>query len=474
MKAIPAPLMYALGIAATKLVSLLTLPIVARHLGPDGYGRLDIAILLIDLIGLIVGLGLVEAAQRYLAIECVGQKSSEFRQTVATTISFLSCVIFLGTAICLVLLPTIHSVLAVPLRQYELYLAVSTGAATSFLMLPLMLLRLTQQAAYYVAVVLSLAVLQAVLTLIAVKLNYGVGGLLVAGAMAHLAAVVAIGCRLVNRYGWRWHSQLNAKLLRYGAPVALSGLAAFAYNGSERWILAGTISLEELGAYSASWKIALLATFATQPFQLWWSPRRLALISEQQYEQLVRYATLGIVWLISVCAGLSVFAPWLFQLLFGPAFTYSADIVTLLLMTVSCRVAADVLNAGCFAGESTLLQMFIQLSTAAVTLLCLFLMIPQFGAIGACSALLAGALYRLCAFYLCSQRLLRIDYPYFQIIFSRRRDLAGRNRRQSLLGNGLPVSTWCSSAWAICWQLVAGVAAVHAAYWRECRRRYFK
>ncbi|MFM2422107.1 MAG: hypothetical protein RL291_637, partial [Pseudomonadota bacterium] len=56
---------YAVSVVLDKGFSLLTIPLVAAYLAPSEFGRLEVALSLIEFVGLIMALGLADTLVRF-------------------------------------------------------------------------------------------------------------------------------------------------------------------------------------------------------------------------------------------------------------------------------------------------------------------------------------------------------------------------------------------------------------------------
>lgn len=412
MTHLPDPFVYALGSIITRLISLLTLPIIARNLGPEKFGQLDATTIFIDLVGLILGFGLVQAALRFLTIGSEDQEKKrvyEYKTTALVT-SMMAAIIAIGTILLLLLTPLIYDHLQLPISLLAIQCAVITGSSSCYLMLPMMLLRVKSQAWRFIIINMLLSITQACLMMISVYFDKGITGLLVAGAITHIIFVTLVTYLMFSELGWYWDKDKAKALLNYGWPIAVSSFAAFIYNGSERWFLAISVTASELGSYSSIWKIALFVTIGTQPFQLWWSPLRMKLVSQNDTVKLCRYTMLGTFWVLSLSLSLIIISPVLYRLFFGSDFRFDTQLILLLILTVSLRCIGDIINTGCFIHKNSHFQMYIQLSTAAITLVLLFLLAPLYGNYGVATAVAIGSTYRLLIFFILSQKIYRLEY----------------------------------------------------------------
>ena len=404
---IPPPLVYAIGIASAKAISLLSLPLIARGLGPEEYGRLDLLILLMEFLGIFMGLGIVEAAQRYLANNDEREEGQIIGSALAlfclSLLSFHILFSVLGLMLC-------HRDV-LPFAFHYVYLAIVTATFSAILTLPLMIYRYHNRAISYVSAGLSLASLQAVGAVMAVSFDMGLLGIIVSSCISSGLLALYLLAHILSAHQPVFSLHAIKPLCVYGLPIMVSGIAAFCYNGLERWWLSSSISTEALGYYSATWKIALILIMATQAFQLWWSPNRLVLVKRKALDTLSFYASLGLYWLLACAASVAISADALFSFFFGAEFHLNRMFLYSLLTVLILRISTDILNVGCFSGKTTKDQMYIQLSTAIVTVLLFCLWIPSMGIYGAVGALFTGSALRFILFLWKSQSLVYINYP---------------------------------------------------------------
>ncbi|HYN76470.1 MAG TPA: oligosaccharide flippase family protein [Lamprocystis sp. (in: g-proteobacteria)] len=411
---IKSTLTYAGSYILMRSVSFLTLPYVARVLGPVEFGRLDLLVTATMAVGLLAGFGIVEAVLRYASTE--GQASGDGPVSArAAKANGLGLTLLCGLFFLLLLLalaPWLARVLPGDQESGLLSLAMLAGVASAWIALPNMVLRMQDRAAAYARFMIIYALLQAAGNVIAVYLGYGIFGIMVVSAGATCVMAAAAVIQQIRDSGIALDPRVARHLLIFGLPILGSGVAAFTMNGLERWVLAAHLNPESYGHYAAAVKLFMLSVIAFQPFTLWWGAQRYRLLAGPDGERrLVHYAVIGILLQFLLCTGISLLNPVLLPVLFGAAFEVPAWWASALLFILLLRSVADLMSIGLFLGHTSHQQMAIQYAAAAVTTLGVFTLIPWLGFPGLVLALTAGALLRLVLFYTVSQRNRPLHYP---------------------------------------------------------------
>ncbi|AUB82463.1 lipopolysaccharide biosynthesis protein [Candidatus Thiodictyon syntrophicum] len=411
---IKSTLIYAGSYVLMRSVSFLTLPYVARVLGPVEFGRLDLLVTATQAVGLLAGFGIMEAVLRYASTDERSAPGAPLDARAAKAnglgLTLLCGLLFLGAL--LAVAPWLARVLPGAQEADLLRLAMLAGVASAWIALPNVILRMQDRAAAYASFMVVYALLQAGGNVIAVYLGYGIFGIMaVSAGSACLMACVAV-VQQIRDSGIALEPRAVRPLLLFGLPILGSGVAAFMMNGMERWVLAAHLDPLDYGHYAAAVKLFVLCVIAFQPFGLWWGAQRYRLLAGPDGERrLVYYATLGILLQFLLCTTVSLLNPLLLDVLFGAAFAVPAWWTSALLLVLLMRSVADLTSMGLFLGERSHEQMIIQYAAAAVTVTGLFTLIPRFGFPGLILALTAGAALRLVLSYRLSQRRRPLPYP---------------------------------------------------------------
>ena len=405
--------LYAVGLAWTKGIALLMVPILTRSLAPAEFGRLEVLSSIAEIGGLLAGAGLVDTLYRFAS----GARPGALR--AAAQVSGLSILVALSGMLLLGLFAGRIAVqMPLPTPPTQILLLGVAVVLESAITVPLSWMRMNSAAGAYTAVIVLRATIQSGLVAALVLGGYGVSGVLAAGAItafgtATLLAAwqarrtgIAVMPTAPNRHAWRG-------MLAYGLPLVGGGLASFVLGTADRLLLAGTVPDAALGQYALAAKFAMLAALLTQPFELWWFPRRIGLLNEPEGKaQSARLAGVGATLVILSAAMAAIAGPQLIFLLTPAAYHPAALLVPFLCASLAMQSLGSLFNVGCYATRTGTTAMLVNSLAAAVAMVFYLLLIPRWGVPGAIAATLVAQATRLGVFTLVSQRRVPLPYPF--------------------------------------------------------------
>ncbi len=400
---------YAIGLIVAKSTGFLLLPLVTRFLPPEDYGRLELLSSLIAAGTLISSTWLVETLFRFAAAP------EEEGRRAAADISGLTLVIaalLLGAS--LIAAPMIAPLLPVAASSTEVALAGAVIAAEAMNSVPLGWLRMQGRARAWALLLVGRTLLHLGLAALFLASGYGVAGVLAASVLASVAlGLIVTAHQFRTGGGFRFAPRAWGPLIVYGAPLTLTGLATFALTSADLWFLAGHVSPSALGQYALAAKIALIAGLATQPFELWWYPRRLIVLREADgAARSARLAGFGAALGLLCAAGAAVLGPLLVIVLTPPAYHGGIGLLPWMAAIIAIQGLGSMVNVGCYIGRSAVMAMAVNLGGAATAILLYVLLIPRYGLAGAIMATLVAQTLRMIAFGVFSLRRAPIPYPF--------------------------------------------------------------
>lgn len=403
-----AMLYYAVGLLLMKGISLLMLPVLTHQLLPREYGQLEVLLTIINLGSLILGFGLVDALYRFAGM---AQNDAERKQVVARVFGLVWVIALASLVMLWWLAPLVQRLLPAETRLADVRWVLSALPFEGVIGVPLAWLRMRNQARLFFVVTAGKAVIQSLLTGWWLWLGWGVSGVLASGTLTCIALALLLSLWQWRDSGIRFDWQSYRPLMRYGMPLVVSGLAGFALSGLDRWLLADVVGETLLAYYAVAGKLALAVGLLLQPFALWWYPRRFMLLKESDGLRLnAHYSVLGSVLGFATAGVVGLTAPLLIRWLTPESYHGAIAYIPLLVLGMAVRNVSDLLNVGCFSGEESKAQMFINLGCSALGVAGFLLTIPPFGVGGVIWTLLLVYMVRALAFYLVSQRLLPLPY----------------------------------------------------------------
>jgi O-antigen/teichoic acid export membrane protein len=415
MARLPPPLraaaLYALAIAWGKGLSLAMLPLLTAHLTPAEFGRLELLASVAELAALLIGAGLVETLFRFGAAPGEPARRAAAEVTgLALLLSALSLALLLAFAAPLALLLPGG---AAPSEVMLLGIAVAMGPLIG---VTLGWLRLSGEPAGYAAAEVLRGTAQAALVAALVLAGFGVAGVLAGGAVVAVLATLVLLVRQLRRTGIALAPPAWGRLLAYGVPLIGSGLAGFALGTADRWVLAAHVAPATLGHYALAAKIALVAAFLTQPFELWWYPQRQrVLVAPDGAARTARIVGVGGAFVVLAAAAAAIGGPLLIAAATPAAYHPAAAFVPWLAAVVALQALGSLVNVGCYTGRTGGLPLLANGIAAVVAVIGYAALIPAFGVPGTLAATLLAQAVRFGVFLALSQRRAPIAYPLARI-----------------------------------------------------------
>jgi O-antigen/teichoic acid export membrane protein len=397
---------FALGIVIMKSVSMIMLPIVTRYLPPATFGELELLLSISNFVTLLMGFGLVNALYRFAGLGIADEK--DIGRTVFTLATITGSVVLL---LSLLLAPLLQTYWGSNISLFDLQLVIVLFSVEGCIAIPLAWLKMKEDAFSFFLLTTSKALLQALLTWILLREGYGITAVLLAGVTSSLLLVVLLLRIQIKATGLGLNWQLLPQILRYGLPLTISALAAFAVLGADRWVINLVSSTEQLGLYAVGKKLATISVMLMQPFILWWYPRRFKMLKEDRGNAGVAHTTsFGIALVICCSTMICLASPLLFGTLIDLSYASAMHYVPALALLYMIKQTAELANLGSYIGRSTWNVTLIDVCTALISVTCFYFLSERFKVPGVIAALIIAQCFRVVLFYIISQRALYLNY----------------------------------------------------------------
>jgi O-antigen/teichoic acid export membrane protein len=200
-------------------------------------------------------------------------------------------------------------------------------------------------------------------------------------------------------------------MLRFGAPLAVAGIASWIVASSDRFYLQHFFGLDEVGIYAIAVAYASVVGLLTGAFQMAWGPFALSILHESD-ARLVYGRVLSLYALVGSLAGtaLSLFAPIILRVFTtSPYFPAASSIPWLVFSNLAIGATYIAVLGTTITKKSAPIAGSIIVASVINTALN-FLLIPQLGRDGAAIATLLAYLVQLVYLFYASQKLYRIPY----------------------------------------------------------------
>ncbi len=409
---------YSILTIAQRLISLFLLPIGTRYLTRSDYG----VIALLDNTNIIIALLLgaqISSSFGYFYFEKGSGKTPS--QVLGTT---------LGGAMLLGLLagglgwavagPLSHLVFAQEGFKNLLRLSFIALPVSFMWEAALAWLRVEERLRAYVVASLS-RILMAFLGVIALLawLRMGVWGMVISniGVSVFMTAAVVVYALFSMRLRFDWG--LLKRMLRFSAPVGISGVAMFFIHYGDSFVLPHYRPLSEVGIYGMAYKIGMSVSIIQGSFLSYWNAQVFKIVQRDDARTIfARTFTYMTAILAFSAMALVLFSRPALIVLTTPTFYSAAAIVPLLVLAYFLRSFAEFWRSLFFATNHPGLDAICISISLAVCAAGYFILIPRWGIWGAASATvmsfafmaaMTGAwAYRLWPFHLETARLRKI------------------------------------------------------------------
>ncbi|BCL70396.1 LPS biosynthesis protein [Vibrio nigripulchritudo] len=415
MRALTQSAYYAVGIIMMKGVSLMMIPYLTRKLSLSEYGSLEALLLLADIGTIVFSFGLVNAMYRY-----VGTAKGEEKRTLISNCFSLSAIFcVLGALLLIATVPLLVTLLPVVVSEYQILLLAVPTLLDGLITIPLTLMRMNELAKRFCVLNVGKALGQAFLMFVLLELGYGIDAVLISGAVSSsllLLCLFGYQWQQMGRFGYLKHSKM---LLQFSLPTLAGFLSMYMITGLDRWLLASYVGVEELAVYAIAVKFALILGLVLQPYSLWWFPNRISLLQQPDGKQICAdKAMLGTNLGIFFGLGMILTVPGFIAFALPESYQLSSTIVVALLAINIIKNAGDYLNLGCYSGDSSQAQMWIQGICAVVATAGYFIFVPIYGLWGVVAVLGSAYTMRLLLLYSVSQSMEYLPYNHSKWILS--------------------------------------------------------
>jgi O-antigen/teichoic acid export membrane protein len=416
---------YSIGVFATRFGALLLVPLYWRVLEPRDYGILTGAGIVTAITGPILGLAIAESIMRFYHVWPVAQR----RERIGTvwSVDWLTSII-LGSALVLFAGPLLAPFFRnIPFDPY-LRFAILVGILNSFTSSPFALLRVEGRDRQFVALSVSLFLLQTVFILtFVVYLKRAALGVLQGQALAAGAMIPVLGWIMLQRAKPRIRKSYAREALEYSLPLVPGALIESFTPVTDRFVLEKYVSLAALGIYGLADSFAGIVRTFSIGIKAAWVPFQMRLSAEREdaKEMMARSADHLAVALFSVGLALGSLGPDVIVLVGKPAYFPVAKYMVPLIIPYIFNGLQPVFAAGFAVARKTKYAWGIAFAHLAISLAAAFILVPRFGLYGAIAATTLGYGSRFFVGVVVSQRTYHISFHWGKLAIVAAGVLAG-------------------------------------------------
>lgn len=375
---------YAIGPLGSAMIGLITVPIITRYYSAEDIGRMSMLQVAINFFVLLFCLGLDQAYVREY-------HESESKITLLKTVT-LPCIYLsiIPLSLAYIINPTFISSLLYDIDSSFLalvsILCLILSLISRFFSL---ILRMEERAfAYSLSQLLPkflfLIFILSSLYFNSIKDSYN----LISAHMLSITAVFIILC-WSTRGEWTiaFRAKIEAsylkKLLLFGLPLIIGGLASWGLNVLDKIFLRGMSNFNELGVYSIATTLASGASILAGIFNIIWAPLVYKWVKDgldlKKVDEISEYLLTAFYFIIVLSGLLS----WIFPYLLPKEYHSVQHLITTCLFGPLLYTLSETTAIGITISRRTILSMLASVIAMLINAIGNFLLVPRLGAAGA-------------------------------------------------------------------------------------------
>jgi len=240
-------------------------------------------------------------------------------------------------------------------------------------------------------------------------------------ATSLLFGAIAVVC-FYTRYRFVVNRATIFGTARYSMPLGVGAIMMLMVHYGDRFFLQRFVSLSEVGIYSLSYKIGMLAYAVYGPFSIYWSVERFRISSgdlgDHFYTRIFTYLALIMGATLLILSAIS--GPALFYMV-PKEYQRAAPLIPWIALAYVLRALGEHLRGALMVTGQTITDTKISVTGGLLCLACYALLIPRYGASGAVAATLVAFAFMAVPSFVTAQRVKRYRFEakrLAQIVFS--------------------------------------------------------
>src|ERR1035437_486655 len=415
-------LVYGLGAGVKKFIGLFLLPFYTKALSPSDYGILDTLGTLIFFITAVFNFGLDTATGYYFFIATDEKEKGR----ILFTTFILRLIIFIP----IIFISFSANAVSELLFKSKDYFSV---LLITFFLVPVSLIMSEQEFIYRVNRspwrYNIITILKSLLSVVGgiylvIILKKGVYGAQLASFLSSLIVVsFSFAWFTRKKYAYEFDWNWARRLLKYGAPLILAGLASWIYIGSDRFFLLHYRNLAQIGYYSIGNTFAQPIGLINMAVQMSSGVIIMTIYGNETDENkpetkkaCKKILNLYLVVSISISILISVYSVFIVNALTNQKYIMGALSIPFLLFSNIASQCLQLIAIGIFISKKTWHYTCLIIVSALLNFGINFYFIPKYGFIGAAFTTFAATFVYLFMAYFVSQYYFKIKYKIFRLL----------------------------------------------------------
>jgi O-antigen/teichoic acid export membrane protein len=404
---------YGMGNVINKALGFFLLPLYTRYLTPADYGDLALLTVTGSVVGILSQFGLGSAMFR----EVIYQES-DLNDVQSTSLFFLAIESTILIGFFILISPLLSNIIFQSQNYTHLLrLIFVTTYLSVFNVIVMARLRIREQSAIYSGISILRFVIGVGLNIyFIVVVELGLEGLILANLSLESFFVMVYLVIFLRELRMTFSLPILGRMLKFGSPLIPANISNLAMTSADRYFLQHFSTTTQVGLYSLGYNMGLVLNLIVQAIQLAW-PANLFEIAkqsdaEQRFARILTYYTL-IVGFIGL--GLSVLAREAVIILTTPEFYSAYIVVPLIVLAYLFFGIRNITNTGLTTKNKMQYAPPIIMATTVLNLVLNYLLIPEYGMLGAAWATLISYIILALTQTAVNLHFLYIPYEYFRL-----------------------------------------------------------
>jgi len=406
-----ASFIYGIGGVASRVVSLLLLPVLTRYLAPSDYGVVAMLAMMNSLLLAAVTLGTGNSMGICFHESTRAEHRNEVVWSTAAVVASNSLV--WGAIGALASVPISELLFDTDAHGAAVLIALGQLVLSATIQPLLGRWRLEERPRAFIMATLGLALATAVANVyVVVRLQLGLLGLLTSTLAVQCVHAIVLYAFCAVRFPPRLSRTIMLRLIRLGWPSIFGVGAFFLLDFVGRWLVGRHVGLDSLGVYSIGVALGLgMAIFTEGAFGSAWPAFFLSFHDRREEASNVFGKVLQhyLVWFLTLAAAFFLLARPVVQLLTAEPFHAAAHIVGIVALCSVLKGAYLIFLPGLYFHRKLHIQAALEWLGALTGLAACAIFVPQLGMLGAAIGTLVGYLALCVATALVAGKYLRID-----------------------------------------------------------------
>ena len=425
---------YGLGAVVARLLGVFLLPLITHYLKRADLGAVDTLIALSVVLVIVLRAGISMAFFRFYfdadddaARVTVVRTSFWFTMATATT-GLVIGVLFAG--------PISELLFGTHARASLVRAAfVLLWAQMNYEQLTALFRVEERSVAYVVATIANVLITVGSTVLLVAVWHKGALGVLVGNFTGTLVVYAVLLAYRSFQLGLEIDRGLLRQMQRFGLPLVPSGLALWAIDFLDRFLLLKLKNAAEVGLYSVGVRVTTAILLLLLALRTAWPAFAYSIKDDQEakrtYSFVLTYVLFFSCW---ASLALALLAPWIVRVLTAPAFYPGSRVVPILAFGATAFIAFNVMSIGIGRAKKTQFNWVVTGFAAAINIGLNFALIPPYGMIGAAVATLVAYVVMFLGMTIRAQQVFPVPYQWRRVAL-----VAGAAVGLTVLGKALHV-----------------------------------